>query len=448
MGTWRDAARALPDHFKDRGAATLRVLDLGPTWEVALGALPEALYTDAPPSLSDEEWYLSRIRDYLTAHGEHRRAAAVAEATHTLSVAAHGPQAPPTLLAEATLGMLLDRSGETELALPRLRAAWDGLRFQLDAADLRVGRVCAWYGAALVRGGDLEGAERALAQAHTIHQRSAPDKTEVIAAQLGEVRVRLGQLKEAVPVLREAWRAATERHGATSPQAIRRARPLGLVLHSLGWNAAAIPILREVYQVSSTSGAPRDWSAAAQILGAAVFEEGSNPEEALRLAETAVRLSRQHQQEQELPARLTLLARILLSRGHVTDAEGLQQEALELERRLYGDASLQVALRFGNLGHHYAGTGDLEQAMGWMEASASLLNSATVADPRMQQEATSLLIDLLLKVAGKSAAKGDRKQAITLLKRGMDMARPALGPGHPLVQQLLDARDALGSRRV
>lgn len=437
MGT---LAEQIAETLGSREGALLRALTLGPTWETVLAVFPPTLFDGRPEPLAPAEWALGRARDLFVARSDLARASAFAEGAWIAASAREGAKGIAALSALASWGMLLDRRDEGEPAVAKLREAWEGLRFQLDAGDLRVGKAAAWYGAARAKRREWAEAERLLTQALTAHQRHGAAGAEVLAAQLGEVRVQLGQLEEAVPALREAWKLAAERHGPESPAALKRARPLGLLLHSLGWNAAAIPFLRDLHAGATT---PSDQGAAAEDLASALVEDGQNPEEALRLAESSVRSARQLGEEARLPSRLTLLARMALARGHSTDAEGLHLEALEIETRLYGVTSAQVATRYSHLGHFYAGMGDLERAMGWMEAASSLLLSSENALEKRQNDASKLFAELLLKVSQVQRQRGDRRAAGLLLLRGMDFAIANLGAGHPLTSKLRTAKEDL-----
>jgi hypothetical protein len=147
-----------------------------------------------------------------------------------------------------------------------------------------------------------------------------------------------------------------------------------------------------------------------------------------------------------LASRLSTYAGMQLRKGRVGEAEGLLMEALEAERRLFGDSSVDVASRYATLGYFYARQGRTAEAMGWLDPAASLMRSA-VGDTHPK---TRVVVDyqagMLIAQVERAAAQRKRDLARELVMRAWTLASPVLGFKSAKVRRIRELAEQLGFR--
>jgi tetratricopeptide (TPR) repeat protein len=231
-----------------------------------------------------------------------------------------------------------------------------------------------------------------------------------------------------------------KQEGATSPRACARGQLLGAVCNQLERYAQAVKVLRPVYDALPAEDRERRAGVAFE-LGLALDRTGAR-EEGLRRIEEALRLTRQLSEggrpHPALPNRLTMMAQVHLDRGRVEEAEGVLLEALEVEKRLQGEASPEVAARYAALGAFCVRHGREQEALGWADAAASLLRSTLGDEHPDTKAAVEQAAALLLREAEAALARRDRELAADLLKRGTEIAAPVLGFTHEKVRKIRD----------
>ena len=430
--------------FEDEGAALLEQGGLGPDWSAALAHVPPHVLGVTPGDDMGLRQLL-RLRDFWSSRNDLRPAVAATRGLVDVFARRVGPSHPDTLVELATLGVLADRAGRVEEGGRILEEALERLRPQVSGRDLRLAVVCGHVARSRMNRGEVRGAEEALEIAYRIRTAIAPDTAALVAAQLGEVRLRLGAVSDALPLLKEAYDATVAREGQTSPRTPARAQMLGSVYNQLGRHEQAARVLRPVH--THLRDAPEERRAAVAFeLGLALSRTGVT-EEGLRLVEQSVRWTRAWSQRSgaphpSLPGRLTMFAQLLNQRARPGDAEGLLMEALDAERQLYGDASPQVAQRYASLGRFIAGQGRVDEAIGWLDPACSLLRS-TVGDrdPRTI-EAVEAQAGFVLERASRALAARDRELAAGLVLRGFELASAVLGHAHERTRRLRDLRDS------
>ncbi|MEZ4240102.1 MAG: tetratricopeptide repeat protein [Myxococcota bacterium] len=382
---------------------------------------------------------LAALRDLWSAHGALRQAVAATRGLHRLRAAARGKDHPDALLEQAALGTLLQRAGQPEGAA-LLDRAWATLRSVAGGHDLRVAVVAQNVAAARLREGRLDEAEHALEIAYRIRKERAPATVGLVAAQLGEVHHARGRAGEAVPLLAEALKLATEREGPAAPRTLARRQMLGTVLNQLGRYGEAVAVLRPLVTSLPPAAAPDLRAAARFELGLALHRSGVR-EEAVRCIEEALRLTRSLGDHPSLSNRVTLLAELHAERGRVDEAEGLLNEAIELDRRRHGDASPQVASRMAGLGAFLLRYGRDDEALGWLDAACSLLRTTVGdADPQTTAVVDTTVRQLLERVQA-SVARRDLVLARALVHRAFELGQPVLGRDHEALRHLRQLRD-------
>lgn len=433
-----EAPRLIAALFEDEGRSVLDEGELGESWRDALQHVPPELL-DVPPEDAGRV-QLGRLRDFWSRLDDLRPALAATRGLLDVQVTRHGPEHPDALVELGALGALVQRAGRADEGAAMLERAFDGLRSAAGGSDLRLAVVSSNLGLHYVRAGRAEDAERVLGTAYRIRSVQAPETAGLAAAQLGELRMRAGRLADALPLLREAWQRSVEQQGPDHPRTAARAHVLGALYARLGRHSDAARLLRTAWEAAR--GDSERAAGAAMELGVALCQSGAE-EEGLRRVEEAIRWTREASRAEPhptLPARLTAYAQLQLQRGRPGEAEGILLEALEAEKRLNGDDSPQVADRYAVLGNFCARSGRGPEALGWLDAAASLLRTALGdAHPRTRQ-VVQQQSGLLVATANDALKRRDRALASELLARAWSLAEPVLGQADARVREIRELR--------
>jgi tetratricopeptide (TPR) repeat protein len=426
--------------FPDDGASVLDEAELAGPWEAWLETVPP-VYLDVGdlPAAEQGDRLLVQLREYLSQSGQLRAAVALTRALVRRRVSALGDEHPDTLAEVGALGALADRAGKTAEASQLLERAFQGLRSVAGGRDLRLAVVASNYAWHHLRIQQPIKAEQCLEQALRIRREAAPETTGPVAAQLAELLIRRGRVEDALPLLTEAWERYRDMYGVRDPRTVARAQTLASLLVAEGREAEAIPVMRVVLEAATRSDDGEARAQAAFQLGVALENAGKR-EEAMRLVEDALRWSRDHGSaagpHPELSTRLSQVSRMVLRRGRPQEAEGLLMEALEADRRTYGEASAEVAVRYANLGHLCAQLGRRPEAMGWLEPAASLLRSNLGDEHPHTRFAVEELIRLWIEEGKDGVRRRDYRYARDVLIRARDLARPVFGDKHWTIAEI------------
>lgn len=431
------AAWQIGDLFDDGGAAVLHEAGLR-SWGDVLEAIPDGALANLPNRESATLVLLAR--EVYAAKGELRPALALTRAAWMLAVERGGEDHPDALLEIGAMGALFRRGGRDAEGGQLLEDAWYHLRSRAGGMDLRVAVVASNLASFLRDQGRLEEAEVALTQAWRIRRAVAPKTVSKVAAMLGELRVQLGRTKESLDPLREAWLSSLDTVGGSHPQTLQRARTLARVLTIAGLPREAAPVLRDLYEHALTTNDRDAIATAAYELGLAL-DGAKMREESQRLVEDALRYSRSAgdaagKPHPALPERLVAWAQIQLRRGRPHETESLLREALEAERRLHGDASYHVALRYAALGRFVHQLKRPDEALGYLDVANSLLRGTLGDDDERTVEAVDLQVQIMLDQAKASLGARDRDMAQRLISRALRVAEQVLGFDHDSVRHL------------
>ena len=423
-----DAVTQVRDLLGDEGSAFLREAGVD-SWEALAGLLPGGLLEGQPVAGAVA---LAKFRDHWSRVGALRPAAAATRALLLHYTLRGGPESAPALLELAQLGTLADRAGRHEDADRMLEEAWVGLRSVLSGRDRRLAVVSAMRGAHFMRVEAYQRAHTAYLISYRIRKEVAPETVGPVAAQLGQVALARRKPDEALPYLQEAWELYTERFGEMDKRTLVHASALELAYRQSGDFAGAVPVQRVLYKVAIRSRDPLEIARRAFLLGASLDRLGQR-DEAHRLVSESIRRSRTlPAEESDLPNRLGFFARMLQERGKGGEAAGILREALEIERELFGDASAEVGLRYGELGmlcHHHR---QYDEALGWLDVSTSLLLSTRGAEHYETRIVAEELILVLHHLAETAMTYGDRLTRNRYLERALGLAEPIFGPDHGL----------------
>ncbi len=430
--TAREAAELVGALFDDSGQS---ILDEGggpSSWEEAFAPLPDGLFAiDADnPGLA----MLTMARDLWNRQGDLRMATAVTRGLLRWHVDNQGKNHPDAYVELGALGFLALRAGRNDEGASLLEEAWNGLRSVLSGRDLRIAVVAGNLGLHWARIGKLEKGEEMLATAYRIRKKVAPLTVGNVAAQLGEVRLRLGKPSEALDALRDAWLAELDSHGESHPRTVQRAMTLAKALNRTETWREAVATWRGLDKVAQQSN-NRD--AQAEIgfsLGVALYHTRKK-DEAIRRVNQAIDATRAlgtgDSPHPQLPDRLTFLAQIHIDHRRPGEAEGLLSEAIERETAISGADSSETARRYVTLANLYRQLGRIDEAMGLMDGASSLLRSTLGDAHPHSQHAVEMTVSLLVAKAKQMLQVEQRSEAKALIQHARELGGSVLGFDHP-----------------
>jgi tetratricopeptide (TPR) repeat protein len=432
-----EASETIGALFGDGGASVLAAAQL-PSWEAALATLEDAaLQVEDDGDRIAGERLLERLRDGYARRGGLRQAVSMTRGLLRSRVRRLGEAHPASLVELGALGALADRAGRGDEALEMLEKAFDGLR---TTGSMAVAVVAGNLGSARQRRGDIDGAGEAFALGYAVRKARAPETVALVASQLADIRLQQGMRDEALELLQESYEQFRARLGPTHPRVVKRARHLAKLLDGAKRFLAAEPLYRDLYAAAQASGGAEALAEAQFDLGAALIRVRLD-EEGTRHIEQAVEATRALGDSMELPQRLSLWAQLQLQRNRPREAEGYLLEALEVERRLFGEGSAEVAVRTAAIGHLYAQMGRHGEAMGWLDPAVSLLRSSRGDKDPATKTAVGYLLDLLDVEIERAEKSHDGALRRGFLGHAIEMASAVLGKGDVRTNRL---RDKLG----
>ncbi len=444
MDTVAAAPKLLASLFPDGGRQFLRDADLGATWGEALASVPPQLLKVPEPAAGLRQ--LSRLRDFWAGQDDLQPALAASRALLHIRVQVVGAEHPDAYMEIGALGALVQRAGRVEEGGQLLEKAYAGLRDH-GVSDMRLAIVAGNVGIHRVRMGELTGGAEALRRALELRQRLAPRTVDQVAAQLAEVLLMQDRVEEAVKLLEQAWRVSKSERGADHPRTVARARSYGLALaRDQQWERAAT-VLGPIHDARSRQPMDDEGAALAFALGIALSRSGQL-EAGTRAVEACLRWTREQeralgQPHDELPDRLSEWANLQLHRNRSQEAEGLILEAMDVERRLWGDDSIEVARRYLELARFYIKMGRKDEALGWVDPAASLHRSILGDQHKDTKVAVEAQLSLLLEQAKAASDHRDPMLAWQLLDAGLAQAGPVLGYNHATVRRARELHDRL-----
>ena len=409
--------------FPDGGSKVLQLVG-APNW-AALGAL---VPTDQ--RRGSTLGIALRIRDAL-AH----RALFVPAAQMSMVLLEHveakrGADHVATLSELGVLGTLLWRSGAKEQGVRRMEEAYRRLLVAEGRRSLAAARVASDLAMHWVEENDLGRASELLTLAYRARKHHAPTSLGLVAAQLAEVCLRRGEYEQAETPAKEAWELHLAQLGLNNPRTRVRGRVYADLLLHLDNKDEACPIYRKLLSsIPDKQGA--EYADLSFELGMALESLGER-EEAYRLIDRAVRLSRQLQRSTGEPrasmARwLDGFAGLLMQRSRSGEAEGLLLEAVECERALHGDVSVQTGERHLQLARYYFGVGRRAEAVGRLEAGSSVLRAVRGDDDHRVRRIVGEFVDVLQEDIQSATADRDFELARAILRSAMGVCNDVLG---------------------
>jgi tetratricopeptide (TPR) repeat protein len=417
------AVGAVRQLLGDRGGTVLDEAGWS-SWETGLAPWRDA-FARAEASRLPGLAVLLAVRERLVEGGQLRPAAALTRGVVALLASRLGEGHPDVLAELAMLGLIADRAGRSERARDLLTEAFDGLvaqgaRGRVPAVGLRLVEV-------LLRLNDLAEADAVVETAWSWARSEDAGVASRAGLALARAEVARRSLREhdAIRALGEAWPILP----AGSPGRARVAHALGHALAAAERYADALDPLREAAAAPAESAAEAAWTLIASL-------EALGPsEEAVRTLEGALPAARRSEAGRPLlAARLALAARVMGARGRAREVEQLLLEALEAERRVHVEDSVEVALRLSALGRLCLRQGRTGTAVGWLEPAVSTLRRRLPpGDERVRQAAEDLAASLVAEA--QQVAREEPEVASAMVSEVLGRLSAHLPSSHPLLAE-------------
>lgn len=190
---------------------------------------------------------------------------------------------------------------------------------------------------------------------------------------LGGIYQKLGRLDVADPLLNSAFEREKQLLGANDPKTARSLAAVSLLRKDQGRLPEAESMARQALAVErgARSAAPKDIADAELALGTILEVKGNYPE-AQSLLEGALRLEGSAGEDARRAQILTELANVQFYQGHYDASRGLNEQALALNRKLYGEQHPAVADGLNNLGAIASNRGDYPAAEAYYREAVSI----------------------------------------------------------------------------
>jgi tetratricopeptide (TPR) repeat protein len=412
LGDVSGTGALIEQFFGDLSEQVLHEVQRGRSWAEVLGGVPSVVWSVASTARLPALAAVIGLREHWRREQQWRPAAAATRGLVQLLSERLGAEHPDTLTELAALGQLAAASGHDERARSLLDQAWRGLHAAPWGRRLPIAQS---YLRLLLDQG-------ALGQAHavalTCWQGTRDSSAALRTGQwLAEVLIRQERDGEALDLLLQAWASGAE----AGAERLRCAEVLVRVARRAGRAGEALPAARAL--VAAAPDPERQAEARVRLVE--LLEQVGADEEALRTAEEVLRWTRSvGVQHPAFSARATLVARLRWGRGQLDEAETLLREALEFERRQFGDRSPQVARRYHSLGRLASRTGRLDEALGWLDPAWHLLASEGTSE-----EARAVAEDLLAVLEAWGRQAGDDRELVAHGVHRIEVVAAAAGLG-------------------
>jgi serine/threonine-protein kinase len=215
---------------------------------------------------------------------------------------------------------------------------------------------------------------------------------------------------------------------------VLRAEMLGIVgrmYNELGLYREARPLLEEAQATLRNSG---QWNTpmlarSAEDLAKILYEQGEyEAAEQWSREALAIRRQRHHEEPRELSRSLLNLAAVLNMRGHAEEAEPLYLEGLDIDRRI-GDDEL--------LASHLSDYGVFLYRSTRYDEALTVSEEALRLQRKLYGEEHTLVATTLLNLSASHVELGDYETGERLLHECLEMRRKLLGDRHPYVATAL-----------
>ncbi len=195
-------------------------------------------------------------------------------------------------------------------------------------------------------------------------------------AGLAELYIQMGQYEQSAPILREVLERRRRMLGPEDPAVAEAIEELGMSLFYQGKYEEAEPLVQEALELRRKilGSEPHPDLAENMNTLALVLQMLGRIDETQQLYEQALAMNRQLYGEKHPNIALALnnLADLYLDRDELDKAEEMYQQALVMQRELFGQEHPEVALVMNNLAYVYYYRGDMPEALDAMRTTVRL----------------------------------------------------------------------------
>jgi len=250
-----------------------------------------------------------------------------------------------------------------------------------------------------------------------------PEMQADMEATLGGIYQKLGKLDKAEPLLTSSLDQRTRLHGTSDLEVAKSLTALGLLRKDQGKLDEAENLARQGLAISRQSpGATAAGQAAALVSLGSILEVRAKYDEARKTFEEALRFQPANAANSAQRADTLLeLANVAFYQGHYDESAIFNQQALDIDRRLFGEQHPAVAEELNNFGAIEANRGNLPASESYYRQSLAIVERWYGSDhPETAANLTALAQTL--------TAEERYTEAQELLERALAIQKQGAGP--------------------
>lgn len=258
---------------------------------------------------------------------------------------------------------------------------------------------------------------------------------------LGGIYQKLGKLEQADTLLRKALEQRRSRYGPESREAAESLVALALLRADQAQLEEAERLARQGLEMSKRH-LPPDHPVVAKATFALgkVLENRGRYGEAIQMLEEAVTLQSASDKNPDLAASLSELANSHFYAGHYDTSDSLNQQALGIQKQLYGEQHPLVADTLINLGAIQFQLGHYREAEQFTRQALEVVEAWYGKDHPETADTMTILAQAL-------SFQQRYDEAATLLKQSLAILEHAYGPVHPRVAFALNELGNVAKRQ-
>jgi tetratricopeptide (TPR) repeat protein/tRNA A-37 threonylcarbamoyl transferase component Bud32 len=341
-------------------------------------------------------------------------------------------------------GTLLERQGKVSQAEPPLREAQTMLLKAQTGDDSLLAQIENNLGCLLNDQGKAAEAEgwhrRALVRRKKLHPEGDHDVLQSLSS-LGAVLTELGRYPEAEAQLREAVDTGRKVSGGGTPLLAVVLDNLGAVLVDEGKLPPAEPLYREALDLQKRllGEDHPDVAGTLNLLGLLLDLEGRPTEAEVYLRRSLSVNQRRPGENPLVCSSMSSLAQVLAHEGEYTEAESLQRQALEMQKKFLGEENLEIAVSLNRLAFM------LMAQRKYDEAEASVRRALAMGRKLLGNE-NPWVAGFLSGLTEILAERGSLAEAEDVGRQALEMGKEQFGQDHPAVADTLHDLGTLMSR--
>jgi serine/threonine protein kinase/tetratricopeptide (TPR) repeat protein len=271
---------------------------------------------------------------------------------------------------------------------------------------------------------------------------SDPETKAELDDTLAELYEQLGKLDRADPLLQSALEARQRLYGPESAKAAETMTEIGLLRLEQAKPDEAEKLTRQALAIEERTLAPGDPATAKAMSGLGqVLNERGKSSEAIPVLEKAVKLqSGKPGLESDLADSLSGLGTANYQTAHYAEAEKEHQQALEIDRQLYGSLHPRLAYELVDLG-------EIQHDLGNDAAAEKLYRQALDINKAWYGEKHPVTAFCMMAVGQSLVYQKRFEEAAPFIEQSVALQQEIFGPSHPRVAMALNVAGVFELRR-